>query len=429
MSDESDNVELSPEDEQLIDFMASLRAGKATGDLKEIYTNYIHQIDALSGNKKSQIGNIIAACNNGEDYCQGTYSQAWMDALAQNGLPVQFLQSSWRKDGNNDPRGEVSTNAALRSFMNNPDQSIAGLGQSIKDFPPGTTLEQMILQGYNGGNDPCTIPVGSLVLAQRTDSNGNPRMHAMMFTGLKDGRPMFSYANTERVDLVSNYWLKQQAESRRAPDNDIYIVNTPQAISMLAREEERRRFIEMGGRDAYIASYLNAQSSDGNNVDQLLAGRLETYLAVQDPIVLQPRTLSTGDEITYISPREAEPVPTSMEGSFWENLYGVLHYRRFHPRETEQVVETQEPPVANSPEQIVTSKLSDAYQQLESQQPPSPDPRPGAAQMLQQVGNGLVDNEQKGLTASTSTHTNDTSTKSKTSTQTQSYAPVKDGGR
>ena len=340
-------------------------------------------------------------------YCVSSYTTSLHEVMEMYGYDKD--NGLFLKDGDN---GAAYNTARAIDYVqkNYPDA-----GMSLDEFPPGTTLGQALKILNERGK----LPEGSMIMV-RSEGNTVSGRHCVMFMGIdkETGQPLFSSNNPERImdPCESRGWADQVVEPGK---NSPYIINTQQIIAEKQMEMERQAMQEMGPARYYAEHQAEFQA-------------YHAYALEHGLISPEPRRIDRIDapeEFIAIPEREQITVPTSMEGSFWENLYGVLHYRRFHPRETEQVVETQEPPVANSPEQIVTSKLSDAYQQLESQQPPSPDPRPGAAQMLQQVGNGLVDNEQKGLTASTSTHTNDTSTKSKTSTQTQSYAPVKDGGR
>ena len=331
------------------------------------------------------------------EYCMGTY---WTSLTAVMGEknPGNFMN---KDDPNYTHMGgspHISTYAAINWFETITIEDFNNCGQSMRDFPfkeqdpAKQTVGQMLREGYRDG----TIPIGSLVMVRRDGG----LLHAVMFAGFNEnGEPLFSCANNEHIRETMPSWANQKLGDRgnRAENHDVYVVNMQQALAVKIEMEERQLYNSMN-RDEYIAAHQS---------------EIEAYQLQQlqnTPIHIEPRRIDRIDipETPLVFPeREQIELPTSTKGSFGERLYGLLHYRRFHPKETEQ---------------NVGKLLNEAYQLLQQ------DPRLADLPNSQRAGAISTRLQGEGRNNNRGQEIHQPQSQPQTTTQTQNRAPSQSRG-
>ncbi|MBO4520326.1 MAG: hypothetical protein J5787_03890 [Alphaproteobacteria bacterium] len=346
MSDETEQG-ISPEDRELLDLISGIKTEITIKDFQQVMVNDVTTI--INTKEKTgyidsdhpgtfDISQIIPSLNKGENYCQGTFSHAWLTALDDNSITSNTL------DGSRTVKGEVSTNGAIESFdkyewkeywpdkntrkfliKNNegkfveynaeaeqrgeyaerPDYKWKDCTFSIKDYPEGTTLRDMLWEGYN--SNPQKIQEGALVLAPRKGNSNS--LHAMMFMGFdnsKPPKPIFTYANNERKNSPDNgYWTKYTADNNRCRAGDCYVVNMPKVASIEISEAENEHFQEKG-RDQYVADFIkylneNPYLKDKPELKAEYLTQLVNHYKEKDPAYAEQISAFARGEITELS--------------------------------------------------------------------------------------------------------------------------------
>lgn len=218
----------------------SLNKADADKIMDDAVADFERRIRAIKEAKKAQgletaVSKYVPSCaNNSNLYCLGAYTYSLGAAMNKNGLSpkenglMQFTaaeRETYASDAWGSP--QISCPAAANYFETNCNDSLKSCGQSLKDAPNGTTLGDMLAQGYRNGS----IPQGSLVLL-KSDGNSSTWMHAAMFVGLNEnGEPLFSSANPEIIRQPVKEWANQVADPKRSKDTDCYVVNMRSALS------------------------------------------------------------------------------------------------------------------------------------------------------------------------------------------------------
>lgn len=209
--------------------------------MDDVVSNYERRVAAIQQAKKTMgrnaaVARYVPACaGNAGFYCLGTYTKSLNSALSANNISssagglMQFTPAE-RKMFKSEAWGspQISCPAAINYFETHKNKELKSCGKSLKDMPKGTTLGQMLAQGYKDGS----IPKGSLVLVQSA-GNTSTGMHAVMFVGLNDkGEPLFSSANPEVLHSPMPKWSNQVANPNKARDLDCYVVNMKKAMEV-----------------------------------------------------------------------------------------------------------------------------------------------------------------------------------------------------
>jgi len=209
--------------------------------MDDVVSDYERRIAAIRQAKQSvgrdaAVSRFVPSCkSNTGFYCLGTYTQSLNSALGKNGIAsasgglMQFTNAE-RGQFNSTAWGspQISCPAAINYFESHKNKELKSCGKSLKDMPKGTTLGEMLAQGYKDGS----IPKGSLVLVQSA-GNTSTGMHAVMFVGLNDkGEPLFSSANPEKIRQPVPKWANQTANPNKSRDLDCYVVNMKKAMEV-----------------------------------------------------------------------------------------------------------------------------------------------------------------------------------------------------
>lgn len=249
----------------------SLDKADADKIMDDAVADFERRIRAIKEAKKVQglesaVSKYVPSCaNNSNLYCLGAYTYSLGAAMNKNGLSpkdnglMQFTASereTYASDAWGSP--QISCPAAANYFESNRNDALKSCGQSLKDAPDGTTLGDMLAQGYRNGS----IPQGSLVLL-KSDGNSSTGMHAAMFVGLNEnGEPLFSSANPEIIRQPVKEWANQVADPKRSKDTDCYVVNMRSALSAKMfpaghkvekdQQSEKDSSPELGGKFARV---------------------------------------------------------------------------------------------------------------------------------------------------------------------------------
>lgn len=209
--------------------------------MDDVISDYEQRIAAIQQAKKTMgrdaaVSRYVPACkSNTGFYCLGTYTKSLNSALENNGISsrggglMQFTNAErgqFKSEAWGSP--QISCPAAINYFETHKNRELKSCGKSLRDMPKGTTLGQMLAQGYKDGS----IPKGSLVLVQSA-GNTSTGMHAVMFVGLNEnGEPLFSSANPEKIRQTVPKWSNQVANPSRSRDLDCYVVNMKKAMEV-----------------------------------------------------------------------------------------------------------------------------------------------------------------------------------------------------
>lgn len=209
--------------------------------MNDVVSDYERRIAAIQQAKQSvgrdaAVSRFVPSCkSNTGFYCLGTYTQSLNSALGKNGIGsasgglMQFTNAE-RGQFNSTAWGspQISCPGAINYFESHKNKELKSCGKSLKDMPKGTTLGQMLAQGYKDGS----IPKGSLVMVQSA-GNTSTGMHAVMFVGLNDkGEPLFSSANPEKIRQPVPKWANQTANPNKPRSLDCYVVNMKKAMEV-----------------------------------------------------------------------------------------------------------------------------------------------------------------------------------------------------
>jgi len=294
-------------DEDLVKMVAHNKAGR---QMEDFIADFENRISAIRDAKKrvgreAAVEQYVPTCKSFSNlYCLGTYTYSLNAAMHKNGDDPKsggFLNKGTKDKPNESYKysrwgsPQTSTYAAITYFDTNTNEDFKKCGQSLKDMPPGTTLSDMLKQGYENGS----IPIGSLVMVQRTDSEGKPGLHATMFAGFNEkGEPLFSCANPEMIRQPCSKWADQTVEAKRGRDVDCYVINMQQALETKIELSERENLEK--DREAYRAEHGA----------EIMALRKEKYgetikiepIKIEQPILVQPEAAPVKLDIKPIEP-------------------------------------------------------------------------------------------------------------------------------
>ena len=301
-------------DQELVTRVAK---GKADQQMDDFIADFENRIRAIQDAKprvgrEGAVAQYVPTCKSFSNlYCLGTYTYSLNAAMQKNGDNPKdggFLDKGSQNNPNTDYHysrwgsPQTSTYAAITYFDTNKNEDFKKCGQSLKDMPPGTTLGDMLKQGYENGS----IPVGSLVMVQRVDKEGNTGLHATMFAGFNEnGEPLFSCANPEMIRQPCSKWANQTVESRRGRDKDCYVINMHQALETKIEMSEREKIDR--DREAYCAEHGA----------EIMAMRREKYgeaikidpIKIDQPILVAPEVGPVKLDIKPIEPPKPEKTP------------------------------------------------------------------------------------------------------------------------
>jgi len=208
--------------------------------MEDTIADYERRIVAIQKAKQTQgrsaaVAQYVPSCKGNDNlYCLGAYTNSLGAAMNKNGVSPResgLMQATAAEKGNYQAEKwgspQISCPGATNYFETNKNADLKACGKSLKDMPKGTTLGEMLAQGYKDGS----IPKGSLVMVRSDGNTSGTGMHAAMFVGLNDkGEPLFSSANPEMIRQPMSKWSNQAAADGKSRDTDCYVVNTKKAL-------------------------------------------------------------------------------------------------------------------------------------------------------------------------------------------------------
>ena len=208
--------------------------------MEDTIADYERRIVAIQKAKQTQgraaaVAQYVPSCKGNDNlYCLGAYTNSLGAAMNKNGVSPResgLMQATAAEKGNYQAEKwgspQISCPGAANYFETNKNADLKACGKSLKDMPKGTTLGEMLAQGYKDGS----IPKGSLVMVRSDGNTSGTGMHAAMFVGLNDkGEPLFSSANPEMIRRPMPKWSNQAAADGKSRDTDCYVVNTKRAL-------------------------------------------------------------------------------------------------------------------------------------------------------------------------------------------------------
>ena len=338
-------------DEELLARIAQERSAQVMASLVDDFTARVEGIrhdKAELGRTKALMRKWVPLCEKGKDgdpediynYCQGAYEASLSAALQANGVDPHYngffryqknrKREDWTYAADHYGNPQVSCNAAICFFNTNKDPALKECGISLKDYP-NKTLEQMLIEGYNGGQEPCSVPIGSLVIVQSQHADGTLSLHTVMFTGIDEatGKPKCTCANKERVDeVMPDSWLRQTASSSRGRENDCFIVNMQKAVEIQIQNEEREKMNAMG-REAYLADLerrginIATQPAISKDLEELQAVEKETLEQKDPPKKEEKKEELPKKESPKLQPEKKGEAKEGEEGVFSEGKVSV----------------------------------------------------------------------------------------------------------
>ena len=208
--------------------------------MEDTIADYERRIVAIQKAKQTQgrsaaVAQYVPSCKGNDNlYCLGAYTNSLGAAMNKNGVSPResgLMQATAAEKGNYQAEKwgspQISCPGATNYFETNKNADVKACGKSLKDMPKGTTLGEMLAQGYKDGS----IPKGSLVMVRSDGNTSGTGMHAAMFVGLSEkGEPLFSSANPEMIRQPMSKWSNQVAADGKSRDTDCYVVNTKKAL-------------------------------------------------------------------------------------------------------------------------------------------------------------------------------------------------------
>ena len=187
--------------------------------MEDTIADYERRIVAIQKAKQTQgrsaaVAQYVPSCKGNDNlYCLGAYTNSLGAAMNKNGVSPResgLMQATAAEKGNYQAEKwgspQISCPGATNYFETNKNADLKACGKSLKDMPKGTTLGEMLAQGYKDGS----IPKGSLVMVRSDGNTSGTGMHAAMFVGLSEkGEPLFSSANPEMIRRPMSKWLRR----------------------------------------------------------------------------------------------------------------------------------------------------------------------------------------------------------------------------
>ena len=208
--------------------------------MEDTIADFERRIIAIQKVKQTQgrsaaVAQYVPSCRGNDNlYCLGAYTNSLGAAMSKNGVSPResgLMQATAAEKGSYqaDKWGspQISCPGAANYFETHKNADVKSCGKSLQDMPKGTTLGEMLIQGYKDGS----IPKGSLVMVRSDGNTSGTGMHAAMFVGLNEkGEPLFSCANPERIRQPMPKWSNQVASAGKSRETDCYVINTKKAL-------------------------------------------------------------------------------------------------------------------------------------------------------------------------------------------------------
>ena len=208
--------------------------------MEDTIADFERRIVAIQKVKQTQgrsaaVAQYVPSCRDNDNlYCLGAYTNSLGAAMSKNGVSPResgLMQATAAEKGSYqaDKWGspQISCPGAANYFETHKNADVKSCGKSLQDMPKGTTLGEMLIQGYKDGS----IPKGSLVMVRSDGNTSGTGMHAAMFVGLNEkGEPLFSCANPERIRQPMPKWSNQVASAGKSRETDCYVINTKKAL-------------------------------------------------------------------------------------------------------------------------------------------------------------------------------------------------------
>ena len=208
--------------------------------MEDTIADFERRIVAIQKVKQTQgrsaaVAQYVPSCRGNDNlYCLGAYTNSLGAAMSKNGVSPResgLMQATAAEKGSYqaDKWGspQISCPGAANYFETHKNVDVKSCGKSLQDMPKGTTLGEMLIQGYKDGS----IPKGSLVMVRSDGNTSGTGMHAAMFVGLNEkGEPLFSCANPERIRQPMPKWSNQVASAGKSRETDCYVINTKKAL-------------------------------------------------------------------------------------------------------------------------------------------------------------------------------------------------------
>ena len=208
--------------------------------MEDTIADFERRIVAIQKVKQTQgrsaaVAQYVPSCRGNDNlYCLGAYTNSLGAAMSKNGVSPResgLMQATAAEKGSYqaDKWGspQISCPGAANYFETHKNADVKSCGKSLQDMPKGTTLGEMLIQGYKDGS----IPKGSLVMVRSDGNTSGTGMHAAMFVGLNEkGEPLFSCANPERIRQPMPKWSNQVASAGKSRETDCYVINTKKAL-------------------------------------------------------------------------------------------------------------------------------------------------------------------------------------------------------
>ena len=208
--------------------------------MEDTIADFERRIVAIQKVKQTQgrsaaVAQYVPSCRGNDNlYCLGAYTNSLGAAMSKNGVSPResgLMQATAAEKGSYqaDKWGspQISCPGAANYFETHKNADVKSCGKSLQDMPKGTTLGEMLIQGYKDGS----IPKGSLVMVRSDGNTSGTGMHAAMFVGLNEkGEPLFSCANPERIRQPMPKWSNQVVSAGKSRETDCYVINTKKAL-------------------------------------------------------------------------------------------------------------------------------------------------------------------------------------------------------
>ena len=208
--------------------------------MEDTIADFERRIVAIQKVKQTQgrsaaVAQYVPSCRGNDNlYCLGAYTNSLGAAMSKNGVSPResgLMQATAAEKGSYqaDKWGspQISCPGAANYFETHKNADVKSCGKSLQDMPKGTTLGEMLIQGYKDGS----IPKGALVMVRSDGNTSGTGMHAAMFVGLNEkGEPLFSCANPERIRQPMPKWSNQVASAGKSRETDCYVINTKKAL-------------------------------------------------------------------------------------------------------------------------------------------------------------------------------------------------------
>ena len=242
--------------------------------MEDTIADFERRIVAIQKVKQTQgrsaaVAQYVPSCRGNDNlYCLGAYTNSLGAAMSKNGVSPResgLMQATAAEKGSYqaDKWGspQISCPGAANYFETHKNADVKSCGKSLQDMPKGTTLGEMLIQGYKDGS----IPKGSLVMVRSDGNTSGTGMHAAMFVGLNEkGEPLFSCANPERIRQPMPKWSNQVASAGKSRETDCYVINTKKALEAKVPETRQPQKTQTQAQEQEKGQQAHASVGRGN---------------------------------------------------------------------------------------------------------------------------------------------------------------------